>query len=102
MWVPNFTHSEIGTSIHVTGSLKEGFVHEFKRNYKPDDTGRSLQVLPLGHIPAAAIEDFPHSDEITLDVTPIDQLEREALSVPAPGPSMRSASANGPVSSISN
>ena len=97
MWIPNATDKGIGTTIHVTGSLKAGFEHEFKRNYRTDDTGRNVQVIPLGNVPADAISDFPLSDEITLDVSPIDRLEEEALVVPAPGPSMRSTSGTGPV-----
>ena len=97
MWIPNATDKGIGTTIHVTGSLKAGFEHEFKRNYRPDDTGRNVQVIPLGNVPADAISDFPLSEEITLDISPIDRLEAEALVVPALGPSMCSTSGTGPV-----
>ncbi|KAK7683407.1 hypothetical protein QCA50_013670 [Cerrena zonata] len=100
IWVPSATHNHVGTSIHVTGSLREGFVHEFKRNYNPKETGRSVEVLPLGHVRTDAIADFPYFEDITFDITPIDQLEREALSVPAPGPSMRSSTATGPIRRI--
>lgn len=39
LWVPNLGGTE-GTRLHVTGDTRNGFIHEFERNYNPNEDGR--------------------------------------------------------------
>lgn len=101
MFIPNATMPNVGTVIHVKGNLLGGFEHEFKRNYGPEYTTSVPRILDLGYVLASAVVDYPASAARVTDTTPIDRLEEEALQVPAPGPSMRSASARTNVPTVS-
>lgn len=83
-----------GTVINVQGNPKDGFRHEFERLNQPpwaSDAGPSQ--LHLGNIRDAWVSPearFP-PDGATVDTVPFNDLERLALEVPAPEPSLNSA-----------
>lgn len=95
--VPNSASEEsLYTKIHVTGSLAEGFVHEFQRTYDLDTTGRTNSTFDLGTVDKDAVATFPSVVIRPEDmITPTNRLEQIALTVPAPGPSLRSATSVG-------
>lgn len=95
--VPNSASEEsLYTKIHVTGSLAEGFVHEFQRTYDLDTTGRTNSTFDLGTVDEDAVATFPSVVIGPEDmITPTNRLEHTALTVPAPGPSLRSATSVG-------
>ena len=90
--VPHGPDTSVYTKVQVTGTLAQGFEHEFQREYDPEATGRGHSLFPLGSVPADAVAsalDMPVDEEDT--TTASNKLERIALGVPAPGPSLRAA-----------
>lgn len=83
--------------MHVTGDVHSGFEHEFVRNDDLRSETRRHVVILIGEV-----EDCYVNDDGTMDLmggeerdkTPRDRVEEIALEVPAPGPSMNSASRN--------
>lgn len=74
--------------LNVRGDPLNGFEHEFERGYIPsEDPENPPKVLKLGAIAKTLIE-----CEVTApdgkDTTAYNQLERLALAVDAPGPSL--------------
>lgn len=90
--IPARGSSTKGKLIHVTGNVLRGFEHEFKRNYDVSHTTRPHRVVVIGHVADHIIVDVPGNGESSTDTTPHDNLERIALGVPAPGPSLNSVS----------
>ncbi|KAF8956721.1 hypothetical protein BDZ97DRAFT_1925263 [Flammula alnicola] len=87
----------VGTYIHVTGSVAEGFTFEVKRNWS--------QALTIVHrfflIGQVTDESVAMSPPAIGDVRAEDQartlLERALLMTPPPGPSLRRGGGGGPV-----
>jgi hypothetical protein len=92
LWIPSYEEEVIkktGKIINVQGSPSEGFIHEFERNYDESTESRSHSLKLLVLIDSENVVDT--SGEYSVDNTAIDVLERSALAIPAPGPSLRSA-----------
>lgn len=85
---------EISAKLSVEGSPREGFSHEFKRNYDISITSRSKLIIFLGFVDARSIVDVPGGGSYTTDTTAADVIEEWALRVQAPGPSLRSSTAS--------
>ncbi|GLB35867.1 hypothetical protein LshimejAT787_0301550 [Lyophyllum shimeji] len=86
----------VGKIIHAVGSLAEGFTVEFKRHYRPAMDSRSKTFVALGPVAEEYFKDAGDLDAAeTVDVSPIDDLERRAMLVPPPGKSLHSASVGG-------
>lgn len=92
MVVPYNNTSTVGTKIHVTGTLRNGFEHEFQRDYDPESTGRAHSLVALGAVDASVVATLASVDTEDMMTTPSNRLEQLALTVPAPGPSLRSSS----------
>jgi len=93
LWIPSYNKNVIGQSgkiINVQGSPSDGFVHEFERNYNLSAESRSHSLKLLGWVDPKSILDTACGDH-SVDNTPIDALERSALDIQAPGPSLRHA-----------
>lgn len=93
--------TQTGTRIHVHGDAKSGFAPEFVRNY---DTFASVdgdklvwladieeQYMPIVDGPPSK-DNGKHGEECR-DIEAGNELERIALTVPAPGPSLTSVGA---------
>lgn len=101
IFVPRTDNPHLGSRLHATGSVVGGFTLEFVRNYNVLSDNRPLQRIDLAVVPADCIKDTEGDEEIVeSDARPIDRLEQVIVTVPAPGPSMRSATASRKVSSI--
>lgn len=99
IFVPSQSNDGCGTVINVRGNTKEGFRHEFERlNRPPWSSTPGPARLQLGNIKNAWIDpEAPYPpDENTVDTTPFNSLERLALEVPAPAPSLNSAQGPAP------
>lgn len=97
LWIPSLADPNIGKRIHVTGDVYSGFEHEFVRNYNLENDTRTQVSIMLGEVDDKHVvddEDSPDlkNDDEERDQTPRDRIEEIALEVPAPGPSMNSAS----------
>ncbi|KAK2751138.1 hypothetical protein FQN57_000213 [Myotisia sp. PD_48] len=100
LWIPSLTDENIGTVIDVEGDPRDGFRHEIKRNYnKKLNPQRSILFTFLGNIDDVHLDVdnvIPISSEsageegFTVDTNPRNGLERYALSIPPPLPSMNS------------
>ncbi|EEP76269.1 predicted protein [Uncinocarpus reesii 1704] len=82
----------IGKVIHVTGTPFTGYGREFKRNYHLASTGRGWKKYPLAvvddkHVSIRSGDDDDDGGKFSVDVTPRDELERQAMRVDPPGPS---------------
>lgn len=93
LFIPQLGSDTLGKLIHVTGDVREGFQHQFKRNYDLSETTHGYQRIALPSVAANHIVDVRGNGQRSSDTTPHDDLERIALEVPAPGPSLRSATA---------
>ncbi|RYP78257.1 hypothetical protein DL771_000734 [Monosporascus sp. 5C6A] len=97
MWVPyrgsDGSVGKRGTRLHVTGDSRNGFAHDFDRGYDPDEDDRCPWVRAAARIEERHVED-PPTPEGASACEAHNRLERVALSIPAPGPSMRAASSN--------
>ena len=90
--VPFGENDSMTTKIQVTGSLASGFHHEFQRGYVPETTGRTHTIYTLGVVTEDAVKsivDKPVDVNNTSIAT--NRLEQVALTILAPGPSLRSA-----------
>ncbi|EPS95541.1 hypothetical protein FOMPIDRAFT_1132184 [Fomitopsis schrenkii] len=95
IFVPRTDNPHLGSRLHATGSVVGGFTLEFVRNYNVLSDNRPLQRIDLAVVPADCIKDTEGDEEIVeSDARPIDRLEQVIVTVPAPGPSMRSATAS--------
>jgi len=95
IFVPRQDDTSIGSRLHATGSVIGGFTLEFVRNYNLATDNRPVQRIDLATVPMEYIEDTEGDEEIVdSDATPIDRLEEVIVTVPAPGPSLRSATAS--------
>ncbi|KFY00869.1 hypothetical protein O988_03073 [Pseudogymnoascus sp. VKM F-3808] len=87
LWVPVITdgaEGTVGKVLQVEGSASEGFAYEIMRNHDLGACSRRKSLVPLCSVDAAYVDDKEE-----------DTLERLALSVPPPTPSLRSASVTG-------
>lgn len=94
LFVPHAGDDDVGKVLHATGDQRSGFVHEFKRNYSALDTARLPEKYALGSVHAGVVVDVVDDGALVIDTEPVDahdEIERVALSVPAPGPSLRTA-----------
>lgn len=90
------TDPAIGKIVHVTGDARNGFVHEFKRGYLPADDERGHSIIPLARISASHVVDVLSPSGLLVYTAPddnllalaVDNVERELLSIPAPGKSL--------------
>lgn len=101
IFVPRKANDGCGTVINVQGDVKEGFKHEFERLSDPPWMSAPGPIrFHLGNIKYSWIspEATYSPDETTVDTTPANDLEKLALEVPAPGPSLNSA--HGPIVSL--
>jgi hypothetical protein len=93
LWVPQVEADVIGGTgkiINVQGSPNEGFVHELKRNYDLTTETRSYSMKYLCDISPSMVVDTDEGHR-TGNV-PIDDLEKAALAIQPPAPSLRSPS----------
>jgi len=95
LFVPEFNDRSVkkGKVIHVVVSVRDGFMHEIKRNYDLTKT-RNLPHPPveIGRISTRFVVDTPGNGRYTADAVPQDDFEQYLLSIPAPGKSFNSAS----------
>ncbi|KAK3336317.1 hypothetical protein B0T19DRAFT_409129 [Cercophora scortea] len=92
MWVPSTDDEHIGTLIQVIGDPLNGFVHEFERGYRPQEDSRPPLLLELGGAGENSV--VPDGPMIPgRDANAYNELERLALSIPAPTPSLKPAAA---------
>lgn len=104
MWIPHYNTDtqvteETGKFINARGDSLNGFVHEFVRNHDLSQDPSRKEIIFLGRTDAANVADGSLGTECYTDTEATDRLEEVALSVPAPGPSLRSASSSSSVSS---
>lgn len=94
IWIPSVANRNIGKRIHVTGDVHSGFEHEFVRNYDLRSDTRTHFVILIGEVEDkyVADDDMDLRDGGERDKSPRDRIEEVALEIPAPGPSMNSAS----------
>lgn len=88
IFVPDQARPQCGTVLNVRGDPLHGFIHEFERGYVPsEDPEKPPMVLKLGTIAERLVrsEDTARDGK---DATAHNQLERLALSIDAPGPSL--------------
>ena len=101
LFIPSLTNQSIGIRIHVHGDAKSGFAHEFVRGYDMGQSTQGDKLVLLGEVDEGFLagdedestgvreEDGGEQTE-TRDVDARNELERIALGVPAPGPSLNS------------
>ncbi|KZT69551.1 hypothetical protein DAEQUDRAFT_765392 [Daedalea quercina L-15889] len=95
IFAPRLDTPDIGSRLHATGSVVGGFTLEFVRNYNIASDSRPVQRIDLATVSVEHIRDTDGDEEIVdSDPTPIDRLEEVIVTVPAPGPSLRSAAAS--------
>lgn len=95
---PTPTTKSIGTRIHVHGDARAGFAHEFVRGYDVSRSTLGDKLVPLGVVDEAVLaegegeggQEYDGVQTETRDVDARNELERIALRVPAPGPSLNS------------
>jgi len=95
LFVPNPSTSKIGKVLNVVGSVAAGFEHEFKRNYDLTEDGRQYSLLLLDDAVDKKVVCDTTDEESTIDAVGRDEMERLALEVPAPGPSLNSYQSTG-------
>ena len=83
----------IGTVIHATGDLRNGFAFQVKRNWSQAEDDTPYRVFALGEVTDASIvidPDVPIFDatQCVLDPEARTPLERALLRTAAPGPSL--------------
>ena len=82
MTVPYEEGGPEGTVIHVVGAPMAGFSLEFKRSYKPTETKRTLNLVPIGSVLAQNVHVFQGGRGE--DTTPRGNLELAAAQVQPP------------------
>ncbi|KAI5866813.1 hypothetical protein GGS23DRAFT_593547 [Durotheca rogersii] len=97
LWIPGEDNPNVGKRIHVEGSVSEGFRTTITHNYDISRTSRRYQLIALGQVSSRHIVDPNASlgqyDRAEND-TPTDKVESVASAIPAPGPSLVSASSS--------
>lgn len=93
IFIPDQADLQLGTVINVRGDPLNGFVHEFERGHIPgENPDKPPFMTKLGALEDTIVRPH-HSVEAGMDAVACTELERLALSIPAPGPSLgRSAS----------
>jgi hypothetical protein len=91
LWIPTEANPQIGKGIHATGDAANGFQHEFKRNYDLSEEDRAYRLFLLAQVNDRWVVDVPGDGLFSVDTIPVDGVERIALSVPAPGKSLRTS-----------
>lgn len=92
LWLPSTKDENIGTVIEVQGGVHSGFEQLITRNYNYAASNRPARLTFLGNVEDVHVLDPPDSDggvEV-IDTQARDEVERCALSIPPPGPSMNS------------
>lgn len=88
IFVPSQAEPQRGTVINVRGDPLHGFVHEFQRGYIPtEDPDKPPFVTKLSSVTESVARPDGPSQPGT-DATAYTELERLALSIAAPGPSL--------------
>jgi hypothetical protein len=82
----------MGKRIHVHGDSRVGFDHEFVRNFNMDLEERPRTDILLGWTDTANLAARTDGDTYSTDKEARDIIEEWALSIPAPGPSLRDSS----------
>jgi hypothetical protein len=82
IWVPYEENGPEGTVIHVVGAPMAGFSLEFKRKYKPAETRRAPNLVPIGFVLAQHVHIF--QGERGEDTTPRGNLELAAAQIQPP------------------
>ncbi|KAH7555252.1 hypothetical protein J3E72DRAFT_376639 [Bipolaris maydis] len=82
IWVPTTENARGGTIIHVVGAPMLGFSLEFKRDYKPDTTWRTIEMIPIGNV----MDQHLHLSESNSEASdmPCNDIERAATQVQPP------------------
>jgi hypothetical protein len=99
LWIPSKERPEIGTLIQVKGDSMTGFRHEIERGYNLSACDRRPWYAPLAQIEERHVTDRPTGGS---DTTAYNYLEQVALSIPAPGPSLRNESSSVSISPLSD
>lgn len=92
LWIPSTEEPNAGKVIQVLGDPANGFDHEFIRNYNPSIDSRTHRFVLLGKVKDKDIVDVPVDGTPSADKIAVDDIERNALAVPAPGKSLNSSS----------
>ncbi|KAM7219905.1 hypothetical protein V8F06_004760 [Rhypophila decipiens] len=98
IWIPSEAKSTTGKLIHARGDARSGFDVTVDRNYDISQTGRKHEIIPLARVDDSNVVDSPSDAPRTRETgsagtfSPQDKVEQIALRVPAPGPSLRTAS----------
>ena len=100
LWIPFDGQSGPGMRIHVTGDAKIGFQHDFERAYDPKKDDRHPKVIELGDIDTFPL---PIEEPVSFSVFGVREetllacnaLKHLSLTIPAPGPSLKSSSRTG-------
>lgn len=90
IWIPSSANPAVGKLIHVVGNPRDGFEHEIKRNHTFVGTKRMFTMLMLSEVDSKYIIDSVPGKP-SVDTTAVDEIERIALSTPAPGKSLKSS-----------
>jgi hypothetical protein len=95
IFVPEIDDKSVkrGKLIHVTGSVREGFEVEIKRNFDLKKT-KTIPYPPieLGIVSTTYLADTILDGKYSTDSQPLDRFEEVMLSVPAPKASLNKAS----------
>lgn len=94
LWIPSCDSEtkvagNVGKVIQVEGDARTGFKHQFKRNYDISTTTRYKLIHFISWIEAANIVNAVNFEYVE-STTATDLIEEWALTVAAPGPSLRS------------
>ena len=73
----------------MIGDVKNGFEHEFKRNYKPSASSSKHQIVHVSKVAAEHVVDVTGNGSQSKDTTAHDDIERHALGLPAPPKSLK-------------
>ncbi|KAL2214140.1 hypothetical protein CC79DRAFT_114311 [Sarocladium strictum] len=85
--------SEIGDRIHVTGDGLNGFEYEYVRDYDPKEDARRPNAFPIGRVMMTAMQRLI-GGQVVDEADDRSMFDRICRQVPAPGPSLNSASAS--------
>jgi hypothetical protein len=91
LWIPSADKTGLGKFLHTPGDAANGFETVFERNYDLSATTRSHQVMELAQVLDRYVVDVKGDGSRAQDQIAHDYLEQVVLSVPAPGPSLVSA-----------
>ena len=95
IFIPSAENLNVGTLIEMEGSAREGFSHAVSRLYDLKLSDRKPRTFLLGQVGDDQVHATPAGGHLVMyDLTPPDNVERCALSLPAPGPSMNPTATN--------